>query len=100
MPQLFRPRTSVAGTDVKQIRVGIVRHAVPYGAPAAELPPLAFPGRGSFAHSLVLKTFGWIARDRVEFPRRMPGFRIEGLEESAHWILRARDADDHFALGD
>ncbi len=69
-----RPWRAVAGTDVHQVQFRVVRHAVPYGSPAAELPrAVRIPGRCS---GLELGMLVWSfdpARHGIEAPGKFPG---------------------------
>src|SRR5207249_893364 len=39
LSKLFRPRTTISGPDINEIRLGVICHPVPNRSTAAELPP-------------------------------------------------------------
>ena len=100
LAQLFGPGAAVAGADVEQIGVGIVGHAVPDRAAAAELPIVARPGFRGFLQRGILEGLRRIAGNGVKLPGELAGLGVEGGEESADGKFRAGDADDHFPFGD
>src|SRR5262249_26068511 len=100
LAKLFRPWSSVAGSDINKVGIRIVGHAVPNRAAASELPPVARPCFGGRFQSDVLERFRWIAGNRIKAPQVLAGVCVESREKSAHRVLAATDANDHFALRD
>src|SRR5437870_4301582 len=68
LPKLFRPRTTISCTDINEIRLGVICHAVPNRSAATELPPFARPRFGGFLQRGILEGFGRIAGYRIEAP--------------------------------
>ena len=98
---VMAPRRAVAGADVDQVGVGVVRKAVPGVAAAAVLPPLAGPGLGRHLHRLRLERLRRIAGNDVEPPRLVAGLGVVGGHVAAHAVeLGAAVADDDLALDD
>src|SRR5690606_26267364 len=98
--QRLVPRRAVAGADIKKIELGIVRHRVPDGAAAAELPPLAVPRLGGHRHRFVLEAVRGIAGHREETPDELAGLRVVRGDVTAHAVFGAAVADEHTALHD
>ena len=48
LAKFFRPRATIAGADINKVGFGIIGHAVPNGAAASHLPPVAGPCFGGF----------------------------------------------------
>ena len=53
---LLIPRRAVAGADVEQVELRVVRHRIPDRAAAAELPPFAVPGLRGLLRESALRT--------------------------------------------
>src|SRR5580658_5921436 len=62
------PRTTVAGSDVKNVSVGIVRHGIPSCPAAAQFPPLARPRLGGHRKLRMFERLGWVPRHGVKPP--------------------------------
>src|SRR5690606_17287485 len=75
-------------------------HRIPYGAAAADLPPLAAPRLGGHLEDRVLEPVFWVARHGVEAPRELAAVRIVCRDVTAHAELRAAVADQHLAFDD
>src|SRR5213593_90919 len=100
LPQLFRPWTTVAGSDVNEIRVGIIGHTVPDRSTAPEFPPLSGPRLGRLFQRRILERFRRIARNRVEPPCELAGVGIVCCKKSADRKLGTAHADNDFAFCD
>src|SRR5690606_7299380 len=98
--QQARPRRAVAGTDVEQVEVRVVRHAVPRRAAAAILPPRARPRLGRLAHGLVLERQAGVAGHGPEAPGFLARLDVVRGDEAAHAELRAADAGDDLVAHD
>ena len=97
---LVRPGRAVARAHVHGVELGIEGHAVPHGAAAAGLPPLAagIPGLGGALHGFVLEGFGRIAGHAEPAPFLLAGLGVIGRDVAAHAIFGAAVADDDLAL--
>ncbi|MFO1265419.1 MAG: hypothetical protein U1F67_00610, partial [Rubrivivax sp.] len=86
----------VASAEVDELQVGVVGHAVPGSAAAAELPvALRVPGRrGLLEVRLVLGPKRGIARHRVEPPLERAAREVVGRDVAAHAEVGATIADD------
>ena len=82
--------SGIPGSKVDEIRVGIIRAAVPH-AGAACLPGVARPG--------VMSGLAW-PRNRVEAPHLLARLDVEGGNETANAAISARHADDDLVLDD
>src|SRR2546422_729289 len=100
LAKLFRPWTTVTRSDIYEIRIGIVSHAVPNGSTPAELPPLSGPCLCCLFQRRILEWFRRIARNRIEAPCELSGIRVVCCEKSADRELGTAHADDHLALCD
>src|SRR4029079_11194108 len=90
----------VTGSDVEQVGIGIVGHAIPNGSAAAHLQTFRIPGGGRAAHVDVayiffLRRLGRIAGDGVEAPDELAGPGVVRFEVSAGGKVRARATDAH-----
>src|ERR1700689_4503301 len=72
---LYWPVSGFTATTEQAYRLSLpldclrtVRHPLPHGGAAAQLPPLAFPGCRGLLHGFVLETLRGIARHRIKLP--------------------------------
>src|SRR5215471_10452238 len=100
LAKVFRPRSAIPGSDIDQVRIGIVSHAVPDRSATAEFPPVSGPGFRGFLQGRVFKRLRRIAWNRIEPPGECAGAGVVSRKESANRIFAAGDADDDFALRD
>src|SRR5207302_10417057 len=92
------PRRAVAGSDVQQIKVGIVSHRIPDSAASSNLPPLAVPClRGTFKRRR-LERLRRIAGHGVEPPREFASLTVVRGEVTTYSHLCAAVADQDFAF--
>ena len=97
---LLVPRRAVASADIDGVELGIVGHAVPQRAAAAELPELAIPRLAGFGEFRLLVAFGRIAGHGVPAPRLRAGLGVVGGDVAAHAVFGAAIPDDDLALHD
>ena len=99
-PDVAVPRRAVAGADIQELRVRVVRERVPRRAAAAHLPPFAGPGFRGGLERLRLERLRRIAGHRVEAPGELAGVCVVRGHIAAHAELGAAVADDDLAVDD
>ena len=102
------PGRGIAGSDVKQVQLGIVGIPAPRRA-ATDLPLLSLPGVGAGIRADRLAEMRGLLRvdqrvavraHRIPAPHALAGLHVVSRHRPAHAELAARDADDHLVLED
>src|SRR5882762_3817387 len=92
------PGAAISHREIDAVEFGIVGDAVPNGAAAAPMPPLAGPALAGHRHGRVLEAFLRVARNGIEAPQLPAGFGLVGRHVTARAEVCTAVTDNHFAI--
>src|SRR5262245_66356132 len=92
------PRLGVAGADVDEFRLSVVREPVPHSPATASCPPVLVPRLRRFLERRVFERLRGIAGDGIEAPCAATGCGVVRVEESARRPIAGGTGDDPLSI--